>query len=171
MKRVWPILIVGLAGCFTPPEGIRAAEEALGAAEVAGAEEYLPIEYANVEELLASAQQELGRQEALSIHQRNYHRANRLFVRVKKEAVKLKTKTIARRAEVERMIAPEMQMLMASVQQIEAAGIYETDALDEAIDDAAQAYREGDFIGALIVIRDAQAEADRILEAELVPGV
>jgi len=173
MNRFWSLLIVGLAGCFTPPEGIRAAEEALATAEVAGAEEYLPIEHASVEELLVSARQELARQESLSINQRNYRRTNRLFAQVQKQAVELKERTIARRAEVERMIVPEMQMLLVSVQQIEADGLYQIDALENAIDDAAQAYRAGEFIKALIIVRDAQAEADRILEDqdELVPEV
>jgi hypothetical protein len=173
MKRLGSILIVGLAGCFTPPEGIRAAEDAVAAAEVAGAEEYLPIEYANVEQLLVTAQWELAHQDSLSIYERNYRYANHLFTQAKTEALKLMKKTIARRAEVERMIVPEMQMLMVSVQQIEAAGLYEIDALDRVIDDAAQAYREGEFIKALIIIRDAQAEADQILHAgnELVPAV
>jgi hypothetical protein len=59
-----------------------------------------------------------------------------------------------------------MQMLMTSVQMIEAASLYDVDALDEAIDEASAAYRDGDYIDALIIIRDAQADADRILNPE-----
>jgi hypothetical protein len=126
----------------------------------------LPIEYANVEELLVNAQRELARQDSLSIDERNYRHANHLFAQTKNAALRLKQRTIERRAEVERMVVPEMQMLMTSVQMIEAAGLYQVDMLDEAIDEAAEAYRKGDYIDALILIRDAQADADRILRPE-----
>jgi hypothetical protein len=165
MRLAW-FLIAGLAGCFTPPAGIRAAEQALEDAEAEGAAEYLPIEHAHVEDLLGSAEEELAFQERRSIHQRSYRRANRLLEKAQTAALRLKARAIARRAEVERMIVPEMQMLMTSVQAIEAVGLYDVDMLDRMIDQAADAARDRDFIEALILIRDAQSEADALFLIE-----
>jgi hypothetical protein len=171
MRRAWSVIMIILAGCFTPPTGIRAAEDALAAAEAEGAEEYLPIEHATAEDLLGSAREELARQETVSIHRRSYRRANRLLARAEDQAHRLKERTIARRAEVERIVVPEMQMLMVSVQEIETMGVFEVDALDEAIDNAAQAYRDGEYLDALIIVRDAQSDADRLLvEGVAEPG-
>ena len=121
----WSILLIGLAGCFTPPTGIRSAEEALAIAEAAGAADYLPVEHATVQDLLAVAHDELARQETVSIQSRSYRRANRMFAEAERRAVRLKARAIARKAEVESMIVPEMQMLMVTVQQIEADGRFD----------------------------------------------
>ena len=157
-------LVAGIGGCFTPPSGIRAAEDALRAAESEGAEEYLPVEHATTKDLLELGKRELGRQESESITHRSYRRANRLFAAAEEGAVKLRERTVKRKEEVRLLIVPEMQMLMVSADLLGELGSDEVEVVTGAIDSAARAYREGRHIDALITIRDAQSAADEILE-------
>lgn len=110
-----PMLALAVGCAKAPTEKLEAAEKAVNDARAAGSADYMAVDFAKVEGMLATAQKEIADQDAKMALLRDYGKAEELLASAKTDAERVTTETAQKKEEAKASAAQAQQAAQEAV--------------------------------------------------------